>query len=98
MGKRLGHKEAYARRRRIANKARYGEGGKADRLGQKLASVPVLGKGAFKPMIGLLSNTVKLFEATHEEDGSRSGLEDYDTGVVKSVVKDAIKGAKSTKK
>ena len=32
MGKRLGHKEAYARRRRIANKARYGEGGKADRL------------------------------------------------------------------
>ena len=98
MGKRLGKKAAYERRRRIANKSRFGEGGKADRLGKKLASVPVLGKGAFKPMIGLLSNTVKLFEATHEEDGSRSDMENFDTGVVKSVVKDAIKGAKSTKK
>ena len=60
--------------------------------------MPVLGKGAFKPMIGLLSNTVKLFEATHKEDGSRRGLEDYDTDVVKEVMKDTIKGAKSTKK
>lgn len=98
MGQRLGRKEAYERRRRIANKSRFGEGGKADRLGKKLESVPVLGKGAFKPMIGLLSGSVKLFEATHKEDGSRSKIEDFDTGVVKEVVKDTIKGAKSTKK
>ena len=98
VGKRLGRKEASARKSRIMNKLRYGEGGKADRLGQKLASVPVLGNTAFAPMRGLLSGSVKLFEATHKEDGSRRGLEDYDTDVVKEVMKDTIKGAKSTKK
>tara|TARA_R110001632_G_scaffold79926_2_gene178930 strand:- start:711 stop:1007 length:297 start_codon:yes stop_codon:yes gene_type:complete len=98
MGKRLGRKEASARKSRIMNKLRYGEGGKADRLGQKLASVPILGNTAFAPMRGLLSGSVKLFEATHKEDGSRSKLEDFDIGAVKEVVKDTIKGAKSTKK
>lgn len=91
MGKRLGHKEAYKRRRQIANKSRFGEGGKADRLGQKLASVPVLGGSAFKPMIGLLSGSVKLYEATKDTDN-------LDTDAIKGVVKDTIKGAKSTKK
>ena len=98
VGKRLGQKAARQRRDRISNKARYGEGGKADRLGQKLASVPVLGNTAFAPMRGLLSGSVKLFEATHKEDGSRSKIEDFDIGAVKEVVKDTITGAKSTKK
>ena len=98
VGKRLGRKEASARKSRIMNKLRYGEGGKAARLGQKLGSVPILGDTAFAPMRGLLSGTVKLFEATHKEDGSRSKIEDFDMEGVKSVVKDAITGAKSTKK
>ena len=95
MGKRMGTKARLERRDRLLTQARYGKGGKWDKLSQRLGQVPILGDTALAPMRGFLNNSVKIYEATHDEKGHS---EINDLGAVKDIAKDVFKGVKSMRK
>ena len=50
----------YQWRRRLLNNARWGKGGKWDKLADNLESIPVIGDTALKPMTGFLRGAVDL--------------------------------------
>ena len=91
-------RKRYERRRKLMNKARYGKGGRIDRIADALGEIPILGDTALAPMRGLLKGGVKTFEATHDEKGGRLDIEDMDTEELKEVGGSIVKEVKGMKK
>ena len=87
--------ERRKRRENLSSVARYGEGGRFDRLAHSLGEIPILGDTALLPMRGFLSNTSKLYQATHTKEGE---LEISNLGDIKGVVGDVVKAVKDMKK
>lgn len=96
MGKRLGTKARLERRDRLLTQARYGKGGKWDKMSNRLGKIPILGETALVPMRGVLDNTVKLYEATHDKEGHSELTKDL--GGVRDVAKDVFKGIMGMRK
>ncbi len=87
--------ERRKRRENLSSVARYGEGGRFDRLAHSLGEIPILGDTALAPMRGFLKGTTKLYQATHDKEGE---LEINNLGDIKGVVGDVVKGVRSMKK
>ena len=91
----LNQKQRRERRGRLSSQARYGEGGRFDRLADSLGEIPILGDTALAPMRGFLKGTSKLYQATHDTEGHS---EINDLGAVKEVSKDVLKAISGMRK
>jgi len=87
--------ERRKRRENLSSVARYGEGGRFDRLAHSLGEIPILGDTGLAPMRGFLKGTSKLYQATHNKEGE---LEINNLGDIKGVVGDVVKAVKDMKK
>lgn len=93
--KRYSQKERLERRDRLLTQARYGKGGRFDRLADSLGEIPILGDTALAPMRGFLKGTTKLYQATHDKEGHS---EINDLGAIKEVSKDVFKAISGMRK